>query len=250
MQPSLMSLKWHVDGEDLLRNDIGTTDRKRDLVTDPLSSADRFAGSSLGRHRHVCAFFNGYDDALKVLGPFIRDGFLCNHKAVHLVGADKQEAHVARLRCDGLNPEALQSSGQLEIRTSVDVYLEDGQFDRDRMVDAFTALASGNADGEYPLSRIVCDMDWAAGTPQHLQELVAFESRINDLWSQHDDIVICVYDLAKFNGGTIVDILRTHPIVVIGGILRENPYYVPPTQFLEELRARRSGKGEQPAAAE
>jgi hypothetical protein len=35
-----------------------------------------------------------------------------------------------------------------------------------------------------------------------------------------------------------MDILRTHPQVIVGGILRENPFYVPPDEFLRELDAR------------
>jgi len=36
----------------------------------------------------------------------------------------------------------------------------------------------------------------------------------------------------------VIDIMRTHPLVIIGGILQENPYFVPPDLFLAELRAR------------
>ena len=36
----------------------------------------------------------------------------------------------------------------------------------------------------------------------------------------------------------VIDIMRTHPMVIIGGVLQENPFYVPPDQFLAELRAR------------
>jgi hypothetical protein len=35
-----------------------------------------------------------------------------------------------------------------------------------------------------------------------------------------------------------VDIMRTHPMIIIGGILQENPFFVPPDEFLRELRAR------------
>ena len=35
--------------------------------------------------------------------------------------------------------------------------------------------------------------------------------------------------------------MRTHPMLVLGGILQENPFFVPPDAFLRELRARRSG---------
>jgi hypothetical protein len=35
-----------------------------------------------------------------------------------------------------------------------------------------------------------------------------------------------------------MDILRAHPQVIIGGALRENPFYAPPDAFLQELRSR------------
>lgn len=38
----------------------------------------------------------------------------------------------------------------------------------------------------------------------------------------------------------LIDIMRTHPMVIIGGLLQENPFFVPPDQFLAELRARAS----------
>jgi hypothetical protein len=40
----------------------------------------------------------------------------------------------------------------------------------------------------------------------------------------------------------VVDIMRTHPMVVIGGVLQENPFFVPPDEFLKELRERNPAK--------
>jgi hypothetical protein len=40
----------------------------------------------------------------------------------------------------------------------------------------------------------------------------------------------------------VVDIMRTHPMVVIGGVLQENPFFVPPDEFLKELRERNLAK--------
>jgi hypothetical protein len=39
-----------------------------------------------------------------------------------------------------------------------------------------------------------------------------------------------------------MDIMRTHPMVIIGGILQDNPFFVPPDEFLEELRLREARK--------
>ena len=203
-----------------------------------------FAGSELGEERHVCAFFNSADEQYRVLLPFISDGLACGHKAVHVVNPGRHEDHLRRLIASGIDIVASQRSGQLELRTNVEAYLREGRFDQDRMLDVFEQLASGHDNQKFPLSRIVCQMDWAADSRSHIDNLVEFESRVNNVWRHHEDAVICVYDLNKFKGDTVVDILRTHPMVIIGGILQSNPFYVPPEEFLREVRRRiSSGKG-------
>jgi hypothetical protein len=47
-----------------------------------------------------------------------------------------------------------------------------------------------------------------------------------------------MYDLAKFGAGIVLDVLRTHPMVLIGETLHENAFYVPPDEFLRELQER------------
>jgi MEDS: MEthanogen/methylotroph, DcmR Sensory domain len=199
-----------------------------------------FAGSQLGEQRHVCAFFNSADEQYDALLPFIKDGFACGHKAVHVVNPGGGKDHLQRLTAAGIDTTTTQRSGQLDLKINVEAYLEEGRFDQDRMLGVFEQLASGNDDGRYPLSRIVCQMDWAADSRSLIDNLVEFESRVNDVWHHHEDAVICVYDLAKFGGNTVIDIMRTHPMVIIGGILQSNPFYVPPEEFLREVRQRKS----------
>ena len=38
----------------------------------------------------------------------------------------------------------------------------------------------------------------------------------------------------------MLDIMRTHPMVVVGGVLQQNAFFVPPDEFLAELRERRT----------
>jgi hypothetical protein len=37
----------------------------------------------------------------------------------------------------------------------------------------------------------------------------------------------------------VMDALRTHPFVIIGGLLQENPFFVSPDQLLREIGERR-----------
>src|SRR5205823_15076125 len=90
--------------------------------------------------------------------------------------------HEQRPVAAGIDPAAAERSGQLELRTNAETYLRDGQFDKDRMLHAFEQIASGNAAGGFPLSRIVCRIDWAAEGKSYVHDLIEFESRVNHVW--------------------------------------------------------------------
>lgn len=50
--------------------------------------------------------------------------------------------------------------------------------------------------------------------------------------------VVCVYNLARFPGSMVLDVLRTHPMIILKGVLMTNALYAPPEVFLRELRER------------
>jgi hypothetical protein len=197
------------------------------------------AGSELTDVRHVCALFNSDEEEYRVLLPFIQDGFKCGDKAIHIVSPDQQADHIQRLSSAGIDIEVSKRNDQLKVLSSTDTYLQDGHFDYQRLVDVFRQFASSSGEGGSAVNRFVCRMDWAADGRTHLDNLIEFESRVNDVWSCCQDAVVCTYRLSQFSGDAVIDIVRTHPFVIIGGILRRNPFFVPPEQFLPELRARR-----------
>ena len=199
------------------------------------------AGSQLGAVRHVCAFFASDDEEYRVLLPFIREGLSCGDKAVQVINPEAHEEHVQRLANAGIDSTAHQQSGRLQIRINTEVYLRDGRFDQDRMLVAFDemAISARSAEG-FPMSRIVCRMDWASGDQSHIEDVIEFESRVDDVWRRHDDVVICTYHLAKLTGDAVIDIMRTHPMVIIGGHLQQNPFFTRPEEFLPEYRKRRA----------
>jgi hypothetical protein len=198
----------------------------------------RLAGAELGPSRHVCAFFRNSDEEYRALLPFIKEGFERGERAFHVVNPALRDDHVRRLEFAGIATAAAQQRGQFELRNWADAYLRDGHFDQNRMLALIQgALESGHQQG-FPLTRLVAHMEWALEDRPGVDDLVEYETRLNHLLPRYDDPVICEYDLATFGADVVVDILRTHPMVIIGGILQENPFFVPPDAFLRELRAR------------
>jgi hypothetical protein len=199
----------------------------------------RFSSDYFGRHRHICAFFNSFDEQHRVLRPFIRDGFLDGDKAYHYVDPQRQEEHLGWLAEAGVSVDEAMSTGQLEVRPWEDATLRGGYFDVETWLATFEeVLQSGPASG-YGQTRFFGHMEWALTDLPGTEDLIEYETRVNYLIPKYEDTVICTYDLTKFGASAVMDALRTHPVVIIGGLLQENPFYVSPDQLLSEIRQRR-----------
>jgi hypothetical protein len=197
-------------------------------------------GGTLGDHRHICAFFNSTDEEHRVLRSFIKDGFDQGDKAFHLVDPERREDHLRRLADAGIDVEEAMGSGQLEVRLWQDAYLREDRFDQDAMLALIEEqLQSGAAPGSRHI-RLLAHMEWSLLDKPGVADLLEYETRLNYVIPKYDDPVICTYDLSKFGASVVMDTLRTHPIVIIGGLLQENPFFVPPDQLLLEIRERRS----------
>jgi MEDS: MEthanogen/methylotroph, DcmR Sensory domain len=198
------------------------------------------AGVNLAGRNHVCAFFNTIDEEHRVLGSFYKDGIDRGEKAAHIVDPENREEHLKRLAESGIQVQEMMDTGQLEVLPWTDAYVRDHQFDQDAMLATVEQLIQSGAAGGYSLARLVGHhMDWLFLDKPATYNLVEYEARLNHVLSKHNDPVICNYNPSKFGATVAMDIMRTHPLVIIGGLLRENPFFVPPEQFLDEMRERR-----------
>ncbi len=202
----------------------------------------QFAGGNLGGQRHICAFFNSIDEEHRVLRSFFKDGFDRGEKATHIVDPEKREEHLKRLAEAGINVQQAMDTGQLELRPWREAYLRGDRFDQDAAVALVEEILQSGAAAGYALTRLVAHMEWALLDKPGVDNLVEYETRLNYVLPKYEDPVICTYDLSKFQASLVMDIMRTHPVVIIGGILQENPFFVPPNQFLLELQERRSAR--------
>src|SRR5216684_3828676 len=199
----------------------------------------QFAGGHLGGQRHICAFFNSIDEEHRVLRSFFKDGFDRGDKATHIVDPEKREEHLKRLAEAGINVQQAMDTGQLELRPWREAYLRGDRFDQDAAVALIEEILQSGAAAGYALTRLVAHMEWALLDKPGVDNLVEYETRLNYVLPKYEDPVVCTYDLSKFGANVTMDILRTHPVVIIGGVLQENPFFVPPDQFLLEIKERR-----------
>ena len=200
------------------------------------------ANGVLGKKCHICAFFNGFDEQHRVLRSFIKEGFERGDKAFHIVDPELRADHLKRLAQAGIDVEHAMATGQLELRRWQDAYLRDDQFDQDGMLALLEEILGSRRPTDDALVRFVSRVEPSLVEKAGEDNWLEYETRVNYAVSRYSDPVICTYDLANFSASLVMDMLRVHPVVIVGGVLQENPFFVPPDQFLLELRERKSAR--------
>ena len=123
-------------------------------------------------------------------------------------------------------------TGQLDVHLPESTYLAGGEFTTSDMLTFWTeGMVKAEVEG-YSFCRLVGEMTWALRDAPGVEHLVGYESELNRVTACYPDVVLCLYDLDRFSGEVVVNIVKTHPQVLIQGILVENPYYLGPDEFL------------------
>jgi MEDS: MEthanogen/methylotroph, DcmR Sensory domain len=189
-------------------------------------------GVQVAQGDHVCAFYHGVAERDDVLLPFLRTGLAAGEKCIYVVDERNPDAVVGDLR-DALRDGPTDTRPQLEVFTSDDAGMRTGAFDTDNMLALWQeAVSSALDDGGYSFVRGVGEMTWALREAPGVDELMLFESRINHFAVQFPQVLLCLYDLWRFSGEMIIDAVKTHPKILVKGVVVENPYYLEPDEFL------------------
>jgi hypothetical protein len=178
---------------------------------------------------HLCALYSGDQERDDVLFPFIEAGLRAGEKCLCLVDRIGVTSVLDRLlqRVDDEGMDRLQ----LTVDRASDVYLETGRFSSvemtaflDRSVDAVGQESNG-------LLRAVGEMSWVLSRPPGADEFFAYESAVNRVVAGRPALFLCLYDLERFDADMLVEVLRTHPRVLVGRTVLENPHYESPQTY-------------------
>jgi hypothetical protein len=198
-------------------------------------------GRDIRESAHICAFFDSQEQEYECLGPYFAEGLAQGEQVVTIRDAVDCSDHVERLKQVIPQPlDAPIASDQLRVVASEEAYLQDGCFESERMYQMLESMLADVKSGPYKRVRTCGAMSWALREFPGTEELMDYESRVNRLTQQHDCTLMCVYDINKFSGRAVMDVLATHPLAVMGDRIYENPYYVEPTDFLHSLIKRGS----------
>lgn len=180
---------------------------------------------------HICALYRGQAGRDEILLPFLREGIEAGHKVVAVVDEADPDEITARLDEECPASQARERD-QLHLRTSTETYLAGGAFSQESMLQFWDdAMGSGEQEG-FGFSRTLGEMTWALRQFPGCEDLLEYESALNKIVPGRQQVAVCLYDLDRFDGSVVVDLMRTHPKLLVCGTLLDNPYFQDPDEFL------------------
>lgn len=202
-------------------------ERMHDCMHRPLESLDELQPGD-----HVCCIYRTDEEHRAIVVPFLRAGLERNERVVYIVDARTADTILGWLREEGPDPEPFLARGQLAVLSRDEAYLRDGHFDPARMIELLQSETDRALADGYTALRVTGEMSWALRGLPGSERLLEYESGLNEFFPRHPALAVCQYDRRRFGAGVLLDILRTHPVAVIGTEVYNNFYYVPPKEMV------------------
>ncbi len=184
---------------------------------------------------HLCGLYQSDQEWNDILFPYLhrgaRDGDLQLYVPVEQ-DIDQFQATYARLYPDHANDT--HDPHLFHVSTAREVYYPSGVFsptDMDTNLQGFFSASQQNGPRNI---RATAEMSWALERIPGVEHLMVYESRLNYFIPGKPWISICLYDVRRFSGEMIMGVLQTHPWLIHGGVILQNPLYREPDVWLKE----------------
>jgi PAS domain S-box-containing protein len=190
--------------------------------------------SGLGLHEHLCIIYDTPEEQFAAALPYLRAGLERGEKCIYIVDENTAAAVLDALRKGGTDVDRHLRSGALTIANKDETYLQQGRFDPDWMISFMSQTAAAAGAAKFSGWRtLLAEMTWALEASNGTARLIEYESKLNHFFRDHDARGICQYNRTRFSPELLLGVIRTHPLVVYGGIVCKNPSYVPPDEYLK-----------------
>jgi PAS domain S-box-containing protein len=186
----------------------------------------------LGPHDHFCSIYENPQEHYAVAIPFIRIGLDRGEKCIYIADDGTVGDVRQAMQSEGIDVERATSSKALVLATKEQAYLEHGSFHPDWMFTFWKQATQLALSEGFSALRATGETEWVLRGGRGLERWMEYESRLTHTLSENNCSALCQYNRRLFPPELILDVIRTHPMVVYGSTVCRNLYYVPPDEFL------------------
>ncbi len=175
---------------------------------------------------HACIIFSDERERRTSIKHFIKNSLAQNDMFLYVA-----DTHVSSaLEWLPFRPAncSEESYGQFNILNSKQVYSPFGNFAPEDMVTHILDLQRISVEKGYRSFAGTGEMSWVNRGWPGSERLIEYELLLNEWVKDYPSTILCQYDLNLFDGETILDILRIHPMLLVNGQILNNPFFKSP----------------------
>jgi hypothetical protein len=195
---------------------------------------------------HICQLYNKVDEIKSVTARLILVGLNNNERCLFAGSSSSVHEVEDMLEKLGVEVDAVKESRQLITQSDREPLLMNKRFDPYHLLSTHnTFIAQAHRD-HWQGVRISIDMTWLTRDVATPEQILKYEAASDAVFTFQNAPIIALmhYDYSKLPGALVVELLKLHPIAVVGKYIKRNPYYLNSEQYLLKiLRANRERIG-------
>ncbi len=169
---------------------------------------------TLSVERHVCLFFRSHEEQWQMIHPYIFEHLHAGFPALYIQDSTPPERLKELLAEAGFSVDDLISRGLFKVIPPEEAYLLTGRFNVQRMLAFIESAILGAIAAGHDRVLLTGEMTWSLPNKPGAESMMQYEELLNPLVDKYPGVtIVCQYDLKRFDGPKVLDVLLTHPSV-------------------------------------
>lgn len=187
---------------------------------------------------HICQLYSKVNEIPKVTAYLMRVGLVSSEKCMFAAAPAQVAEFREELEKLQVDVDAVIAGGQLVVCEEREVLLANGKrFDPYTLLSAHqTFIAQALREGWHAV-RISIDMTWLTRDVASPEQILKYEAASDAVFTFQNAPIIALmhYDHSKLLPSLVVEMLKLHPIAVVGKYIKRNPYYLNSEQYMLKI---------------
>ncbi|MDQ8203000.1 MEDS domain-containing protein [Pelagicoccus sp. SDUM812003] len=204
------------------------------MAPSPRTISLGFARERVPEGTHLCLIFTSDQERTHALLSYLLSGLQSGDRCACFSDNVTEDEVRQFMQENGISYDERESSGAITLSAGSEVYFEGDRFEPQRMLDNLLRFYEEAIKADFQGARIIGEMSPEVERVTGGKRLLEYESRVSLLVKQHPITAVCQYDARVFDGATIMEILKVHPMMLVNGAVVRNPFYIEPEDYLRD----------------
>jgi len=187
---------------------------------------------------HICQLYSKVTEIPGVTARLIRVGLAAQEKCMFAAAPAQVKEMCDELVKLQIDVESMLESGQLVLIEDREPFLANGKrFDPYFLLSSHQTFIAQALRESWTAVRISIDMSWLSKDIATPEMLLKYEAASDAVFTFQNAPIIALmhYDYSKLLPSLVVEMLKLHPIAVVGKFIRRNPYYLNSEQYMLKI---------------